>query len=209
MAPAPLAPLSDTHLNGERARFAQGNLKRKVSDRLLDMQIDHGMSHKNVCDVRQLLNDVCVDVSDARDDQWECASADDGGDEGCLEDEDPLLEPFKDAQNWRKHLEENRSKYPYIEPNTTKLEDGDEFASFSLKSLIHRRLNHDHAFRRRQVATSAALRTGERFRKPPDGPMQSMLDGVRSRYHHRLHAPSSDENELRLAGIMQNDDVEV
>jgi hypothetical protein len=207
---APLADATNAPPPPARAQLNVNSLKRKADDCLLDMQLDHQMTHKNVCAVRHILNSVVEDIIDASN---HGPSGDDEEVEEDVKEVEQLLQLYDDPDNWRKERQANRQNYPYIAPDTRELRDEGKpvrtYAYFSIIKLIHRRLVHDKGFRQRHVALSKELRKGEKHKKYPTGPIKTMLDGIKARYHHRLHAKSDDVTELRLAGIAQVDDLEV
>jgi hypothetical protein len=188
-----------------RARFQAQSLKRKMEDNLIDMKMQHTMTHAGVSAVRVLLNQVVSEMSDAARDMSDTGDCDEDDTE-----EDASL--FEEAENWRKHLASERAEYPYIQPKQKIIEtegkpDG-KLNYFSIIDLIKRRLFHDKAFRLRADSKSKELRKGEKYKKPPTGTIADTLDATKARFS-RLHAPSDDEDEIRLAGILQVDDVEV
>jgi hypothetical protein len=217
--PLPFAPVGDENRapnHACNARFEKEDLKRKVSEELLDIEIQHQLSHSSVCAFRGLLNTTVSEVYAG------CNSHGDNG-EGDRDDEDDeeiwkALEPFEDPTNWRAEDAEAKAKYPFIRPKVTVLEGNVEqplskrsYVSFTLIDLIHRRLMHDKAFRLRTMETSKRLRKGDKHMKAlgEQDEIVDMLDGMAARFHPKLHAPSDDENELRLGGLLQVDDVEV
>lgn len=103
------------------------------------------------------------------------------------------------------------SGMPYIEPRVVDVGDKDHVVSFDVGHLLERKLNYDANFRNSCISKSDEWKAGEKWKTSPSGEIKDLDDGLVARMHPHLMRPATDaeSEDLRIALIMNADDVEV
>ena len=114
-----------------------------------------------------------------------------------------------------KHMEFTAAKrdVPYLEPRVVYPDGnskGEPIVSFDQAQLYFRRMNHDKAFRKKILAKSDELKSGDKYQVLPEK-LDDILDGVAARWHRHLHRPASpdEEHDVRVPQLEQVDDLEL
>ena len=119
---------------------------------------------------------------------------------------------FDGIRSEKTELSRAKLDVPCLEPREAHLseEPGDVVVSFRVADLIHRKLQHDAAFRKRVLERSDYFKSGVDFEKTPTE-LEDIADGVEVRYHPKLMRPEQpgEEDHVRLLGLFNADDVEV
>jgi hypothetical protein len=101
----------------------------------------------------------------------------------------------------------------YLEPREVTLsgDKNDKVVSFDTFDLIARKLQHHTAFRKRALAQSERLKTGDLYKTLPDGLISETIEGAEACYHPHLWRPATEEeaDDVRIPLEFSCDDFEV
>ena len=119
---------------------------------------------------------------------------------------------FEGIETAKTEMAYTKQRVPYIEPRVVQLsEDKDDtIVSFDIGELLERDLQSNANLRRRMIETSDRLKTGELYRKVPDGEIADVIEAAEARFHARLWRPATDDekDDLRVPLIFNCDEVE-
>lgn len=192
---------------------SQGMLQDEVARDLLDFRYKHGMSEPDVANIKEAARRWMDEFASYA--ALQLLSGDLIVPGARLEDLKAALSVklFDGLATTHQEFTAAKRNLPVLEPRVV-YPDGDSkgepIVSFDQAELYFRRLRSDAAFRKKILAKSAELKSGDAYQTMPEE-LNDILDGAVARWHPHIHRPATpeEEHDVRTVQLEQVDDLEL
>jgi hypothetical protein len=192
--------------------LANNNLQDLVCNDLTELRLDHGQGNADIARLKRMVSSWVEEHNRTAHDALQPLLRK-GVTPEQVQTALGTISIFNGMETAATELARAKEGCAYVEPRVVQLSDekDDKVVSFSVKDLIARDLQESKSVRQQLLKTSDRLKTGECYRKMPEGEITEAIEAAEARFHPHLWRPATDDevDDVRIPFEFNCDEVEV